>query len=424
MTTPNESLPLNPSVHLSLRKRNDYRWDVLDIIVSGKSSLDSSEGFSISSYEDADRFLLSYGFDLSNPIEAAEAFGHFHEAMNFIRRYFLAPENSEGLKIEIPRKILELTDIRELFLAASGAAPGQQMDTAGIYLKNWACSILKVMHTIAHIDQDLRVGYFAEIQKQILDRFYKLIQRDEDGALYFGTGLDDFARVPLVEFQTKPKKSRDSILLKLLHKPENVAEDIFDRVGIRFVTPRPIDALRIVKYLKDQMIVMPPNIKPSRSRNTLIDLEVFKRKLEIAFEKLEAGRLNEEEFRLEVAEAAQPPASTSGNPHSSEFYRSIQFTCRQLIKLQNPLYDDLKDLKSQVKTDETGSEEIRRLIDRIDLKHLQKEVRFFYPYEVQVLDIESHEQNERGRSAHSEYKKAQLQTAMRRVMGALADAAR
>lgn len=409
---------------MSLRKRNDFRWDVLDIIVGGKSSLDSGAGFAVTSYEDADRFLLSYGFDLNSPIEAAEAFGHFHEALNFIRKYFIAPENPEGLKLEIPRKILELTNVRDLFLAASSSLPGQQRDSQGTYLKNWACSILKVMHTIAHIDQDIRVGYFAEIQKQILDRFYRLIQRDEAGALYFGNGPDDLAKIPLVEFQTKPKKSRESTLLKLLHKQENVAEDIFDRVGIRFVTPRPIDALRVIKYLKDQMIVMPPNIKPSRSRNTLIDLEGFKGKLAAALQKLDAGEFSEAEFKQCVADAAQPPIVSSDNPHSSEFYRSIQFTCRQLIKLKNPLYNELKDLKSVAKKQVDSSDELHRMIERIDLKHLQKEVRFFYPYEIQVVDVGNHEQNEQGRSAHSEYKKAQVATALKRVMGVLADAAR
>ncbi len=422
MTTSNP--PLTNAVSMSLRKRNDFRWDVLDVIIGGKSSLDSSEGFSVSNYEDADRFLLSYGFDLQSPIEAAEAFGHFHEALNFIRKFFIAPENPDGLKLEVPRKILELTNVRDLFLAASYSLPGQQRDSQGTYIRNWSCSILKVMHTIAHIDQDIRAVYFAEIQKQILDRFYRMIQRDETGALYFGSGPEDQFKVPLVEFQTKPKKSRDSTLLKLLHKPENVAEDIFDRVGIRFVTPRPIDALRVIKYLKDQMIVMPPNIKPSRSRNTLIDLEGFKGKLAIALQKLDAGDISEVEFKKTVAEAAQPPETNTDNPHSSEFYRSIQFTCRQLIKLKNPLYGDLKDLKSVAKNDAGASTDLHKMIERIDLKHIQKEVRFFYPYEVQVVDAKNHEQNEQGRSAHSEYKKAQVMTAMKRVMGVLADAAR
>ncbi len=408
---------------MSLRKQFDFRWDVLDIIVSGKSSIDSREGFTVTSHEDADRFLLSYGFDLENPIEAAEAFGHFHEALNFIRRYFLAPENPDGLKIEIPRKILELANVRDLFLYASYNFPGQQRDTQGAVLKNWACSILKVMHTIAHIDQDLRVGYFADVQKQILDRFYRLIQRDEHGALYFGVGPEDPAKVPLVEFQAKQKKSRDSTLLKLLHKSENVAEDIFDRVGIRFVTPKVIDAIRIVKYLKDQMIVMPPNIKPSRSRNTLIDLDHFKNHLNEALRKFDSGEYTEEQFQASVEEAAQPPQITSVNPHSSEFYRSIQFTCRQLIKLRNPLFDDLKELKGVARKDESCSPEISRLIERIDLKRIQREVRFFYPYEIQVVDVKSHEQNEQGRSAHGEYKRGQLLTAMKRVMGVLADVA-
>jgi uncharacterized protein (TIGR04562 family) len=412
--------------HPQLRAMNDFRWDVLDIIIGGKSSLDSREGFGVTTHEDADRFLMSYGFDLQNPIEAAEAIGHFHEALNFIRRYFLQPENPDGLKLDIPRKILELTNVRDLFLYASANAPGQQRDTSGNYLKNWSCSMLKVMHTIAHMDQDLRVGYFAEIQKQILDRFYRLIQRDADGALYFGVGRDDPAQVSLVEFQTKPKKSRDSTLIKLLHKPENVAEDIFDRVGIRFVTPKPIDALRVIKYLKDQMVVMPPNIKPSRSRNTLIDIDAFRARLADALGKLDEGEISEEEFQTTVDLAALPPGGDSANPHTSEFYRSIQFTCRQLIKLRNPLYDDLKELKSAVRKrkDTDGAEDLHRMIERMELKHLQREVRFFYPYEIQVVDIANHVENERGRSAHSEYKKAQLQTAMKRVMGALADAAR
>jgi hypothetical protein len=37
------------------------------------------------------------------------------------------------------------------------------------------------------------------------------------------------------------------------------------------------------------------------------------------------------------------------------------------------------------------------------------------------VDQRSFEDNEKGRSAHSEYKRAQVQTALKRVMGALVD---
>ena len=412
-----------PAAPESLRKKYDLRWDVLDIIISGRSSIDSGVGFRISSSEEAGRFFGSYGYDVENPIERAEAFGLYQESISFIRKYFLQPENPQGLKLEVPRKILELTDIRDLLLMANASLPGQGNDTPGNLLKLFACSILKVMHTLAHIDQDLRTSYFADIQKQIFDRFYKAIHRDSEERLFLGDKADDPSRVNLVAFETKPKKSRDSTLLKLLHKPENVAEDIFDRVGIRFVTESRFDALRVVKYLKDKMIVMPPNIKPSRSRNTLINMDAFREQLSGLMDRAEKEGMSEAELIKELEQAAQTQWTNPDNPHSSEFYRAIQFTARQLIKLENPAYREVRDLKAYAKR-HTLEEHLLKIIDRIDLKYVQKEIRFFYPYEVQIVDKKSFEENERGRSAHSEYKKAQLQTALRRVMGALVDVAR
>ena len=419
-----------------LRSKYDFRWDVLDVIVHGKSSIDATTGFQIQSSAEADRFIESYGYHLENPIENAEVLGNFHEAINFVRKYFLQPDNPNGLKLEIPRKILELSDVRDLFLMASLQYPAQQADTQGHLLRSWACALLKVMHTIAHIDKDLRSPYFSDIQQQIFDRFYKVIHRDPAGRLYLGEKDDDPLRVDLVVFETKPKKSRDSIILKLLHKPENVAEDIFDRVGIRFITHTPVDALRVIKYLKDKMIVMPPNIKPSRSRNTLIDMERFQERLRGLLARADRGEIDEAGLTAELNACILQGSDNKENPHSSEFYRAIQFTCRQLIKLQNPLYNELRELKQIAKSNaqaggaasapDTDSRLSAMLasLDRIDLKYVQREVRFFYPYEVQVMDRQSAEENEKGRSAHSEYKKAQIQTALRRVMGSLVDVIR
>jgi len=91
-----------------------------------------------------------------------------------------------------------------------------------------------------------------------------------------------------------------------------------------------------------------------------------------------------------------------------------------LIKLRNPLYDDLKEIKALEKA---GSlpESLSKIADRIDLKHIQREVRFFYPFEVQIMDEHSARENEQGQSSHSEYKRAQIQTAMKRVLGSLMD---
>ncbi|MDR3607329.1 MAG: TIGR04552 family protein [Oligoflexia bacterium] len=412
-----------------LRDRFDFRPDVLDVIISGKSALDTPNSFQLKTAQEASDFIDSYGYDLDKPVENAEVLGNCHEALNFIRKHFLLPENPNGLKLEVPRKILEITDVRDLFLLAGYHYPGQTHDGQGVYLRDWSCSLLKVMHTIAHIDRDLRSPYISDIQQQIFDRFYKFIHRDPDGHLYLGD--DQSSRIDLAAFETKPKKSRDSIILKLLHKPENVAEDIFDRVGIRFVTRTRLGALEVVKFLKDRMIVIPANIKPSRSRNTLIDIPAFRKVLAEQLGRAESGKVTYgslldplENFLEEAALTASSGAvANPDNPHSSEFYRAIQFTARQLIKLKNTMYDDLRELKSRSRASGLD-EDISKILERIDLKSVQREIRFFYPYEVQIMDMKSHEQNERGRSAHSEYKRAQVQTALKRVMGSLVDAVR
>jgi uncharacterized protein (TIGR04562 family) len=275
----------------------------------------------------------------------------------------------------------------------------------------WACSILKVVHTISHIDRDIRTHYFSEIQKQIFDRFYRFLNRDDHGQLYLGRTKDDELRVDLVEFQVKPKKSRDSILMKLLHKPESVAEELFDRVGIRFITKNRVDAIRVVHFLDQVNVIVAANIKPSRSRNTLVDTKYFREVLE--------HNISKPAVLADLLESVPHPQERADNPFSSEHYRAIQFTCRQLIKIRNSVADQIRDLKNLTRT-MTVEPALASVIDKIDPKTIQKMIRFFYPFEIQVMDQVSHIENEKGRSAHAEYKKAQQNSAMIRVMGQLA----
>ncbi|MEK7691318.1 MAG: TIGR04552 family protein, partial [Bdellovibrionota bacterium] len=200
------------------KKKFEFGWDVLDGIISGGSSIDAKQGLGITSRPVAEDFTRAYGYEPSNPIEQAELLGNFHEAIHFIRRSFLKPDNPDGIASAVPRKILEITDVTDLFLLASDSLPNQDKDPNGALYRDWACCILKVMHTIAHIDKDMRNPYFSEIQKQILDRFYKYVHRGADGVLSLGVREDDSLRVQLVSFESKPKKTRDSILIKLLHK--------------------------------------------------------------------------------------------------------------------------------------------------------------------------------------------------------------
>ncbi len=382
---------------------------VLDVLVGGVSFLDAKEGFkgSFPHNEASEKFLLAYGYDFHDPIEVAELQGNVQEAVRFIQRYFLKPQNPAGLPLDIPKKITEIFDVRDLLSYASSE---QNED-----LRQWACSVLKVVHTISHVDRDMRTHYFGDIQKQIFDRFYRYLHRDDLGQLYLGRGVADPLRVDLAEFQIKPKKARDSTLMKLLHKAGSVAEELFDTVGMRFITKTRVDAIRVIHFLEQNNVIVAANIKPSRSRNTLIDTISFKETLD-KNEKLET---HQEPELLDLLELVPHPRTKPGeNPFSSEHYRAIQFTCRQLVKMKNPLGDQIRDLK-QASRGLKLSPDLNSAIERMDARLIQRVVRFFYPFEIQVMDELSHIDNEKGRSAHTEYKKAQQQAAMLRVMGPL-----
>ena len=56
----------------------------------------------------------------------------------------------------------------------------------------------------------------------------------------------------------------------------------------------------------------------------------------------------------------------------------------------------------------------RRLLD-LDATNIANEIRFFYPYEVQITDRQSHIENTDGEASHQEYKKSQVISARTRL---------
>ncbi len=390
--------------------------DVMNLMLRGRSVIDSHHGLPIHTLDATDEFLLKYGYNLENPVESAEVLGNYHEALRFMRKFFLKPENQEGADLEIPRPFQELTDMRQLFLWAADKGMDQ------VIRARWSCSIMRVMHAISHLDKDLRHDYFPEIQKQVFDRFYKEIHT-QDGQVYLGNPKDPNS-VPLDKFQTKPRKTRDSVILKLLHKKETLAEDVFDQIGVRFVTRTRVDVVRVLKYLRDRYIVMTMNIRPNRSRNNLVDPLLYRRTWRELRHQIQRG----EGRGIEWAENALDHALKEGfaesqkeinenNPFSSKEFRSIQFTCRQLVKYRSPVADEVKALSNHLRN--TEDTEIKRIFERLDFAHIAREQRFFYPFEVQIMDRSNFEESESGRASHAAYKAAQAKMAMHRVLGQL-----
>ena len=358
-------------------------------------------------------FLEVYGFDQSDSVLRAETFGTFQEALQFIRRYFLKEGNVEGLALSVPASLCGVTNIEDLLRAATWAGRKCTYEEC-----LWAQVILKVMHTILHIDKDLRYNYISQIQQQIFDRFYKYLSRDEGGGLYLKNQSDQ-GSVLLVDFETKSQKERDSVIIKLLHKEENIIEELFDRIGVRFITNNRLDCLRVIKFLHQHNVIIVHNIKPSRSRNSLIDLQSFKKHHHSVLMMALRNNISEERFQQALNRKVKDVIDDNyANVHSSRYYRSIQFTSYHLIKYRNPFADEFIGLRNQAKSiyEEKGdSDPLAKRVVNMDYSLVSRDIRFFYPFEIQIVDKETRKNNDEGKASHREYKKNQLKSAMKRL---------
>lgn len=394
-----------------------FDWEMLDVVVGGKSALDTKNFLgSMSNIEQVNQFLKGYGLDPNDHVAKAELFGNFQEAIQFIKRYFLKDGNPDGLDLRLPNSLLMISDISQLFLLAADDSPNKKED------KLWAEVILKVMHTIVHADKDLRSNYFNIVQTQIFDRFYKYIFRSADDKLFLGLkGTENI--VPLVDFETKSKKTRESVIIKLLHKAENVAEELFDRVGVRFVTNSRFDTLRVIRFLLEKNIVIPHNNKPSRAINTMIDLPRFKEAHQRVIKMALRNNLSEDRFVAAMERAIQEchlqGESSDRNKFTAKSYQSIQFTCRQLIEYKNPFLQEFNDLRRIAKGVLTDDNELARRVLTMDISLVARDIRFFYPYEIQIVDADAFRENSQGEASHQEYKRLQVQSAMKRIFKAM-----
>lgn len=394
-----------------------FDWEMLDVVVGGKSALDTKNFLGpMSNIEQVNQFLKGYGLDPNDHVTKAELFGNFQEAIQFIKRYFLKEGNPDGLDLRLPNSLLMISDISQLFLMATDDTPQKKED------KLWAEIILKVMHTIMHADKDLRSNYFNIVQTQIFDRFYKYIFRSDDDKLFLGIKGSEMV-VPLVDFETKSKKTRESVIIKLLHKAENVAEELFDRVGVRFVTNSRFDTLRVIRFLLEKNIVIPHNNKPSRAINTMIDLPKFKEAHQGVVKMALRNNLSEDRFVSAMERAIQEchfqNESSDRNKHTSKSYQSIQFTCRQLIEYKNPFLQEFNELRRIAKGLASEDNELARRVLNMDISLVARDIRFFYPYEIQIVDSDAFRENSQGEASHQEYKRQQVQSAMKRIFKAM-----
>ena len=271
------------------------------------------------------------------------------------------------------------------------------------------------MHTIAHAGNYFQSNYYHEIRERILNRFVAQVRTADDGSQYLHAQSFD---VPIVRFEVKETKPLRSVVVKLLQKQENVAYDLFDHIGVRIIVQRPVDALFAVRALREEHTIMYPNVKPTRSRNTLVDLQAYDKHVRRCLTRFQSGELDELATVKAISAFDHKPESgeqVDWNPYSSDKYQSIQFTCRQMIRFPNPLYARLRTAQRVAEKHLQGAA-LSEMMGTLNTQGVDPEIQFFFPYEVQVMDIASYQAATEGRASYAEYKSRQVASVRRRVL--------
>ena len=369
--------------------------EVTQVILGGGSPIDL-DSLRIHSPGEAWNFALNYGYDLTVPVQRAAVMRVYEDAVDFLEAVVL-----EGTDLHVPFEVRDLQDPLDLLVWAS--------DRPRNIRGRWSCAILRVMHTLFHVDHNVNLRFLPEIQRQVFSRYDQYVVCEEDRWCLRGA-----YEVPLVALERKENKDRVSMLLKMLHKPENVAETIYDQIGIRFVAEDQLGVLMVIRFLLDHHVLMPTHIKPSRSRNLMIDMEALAAWSEATPPYFRIQDLGPEERKALSRTLALKSPCKDQNPFSSKDYSAIQFTARTLVRLPSPATRALETLQERLQT--MGDTELSDLVRIPELIQDQEEFTFFFAHEVQVMEQSGFQSSRSGPASHSEYKQRQRDAARRRVL--------
>ena len=86
-----------------------------------------------------------------------------------------------------------------------------------------------------------------------------------------------------------------------------------------------------------------------------------------------------------------------------------------VINYKNPFLQDFNEVRKLAKNLGDNQNELSKKVLSLDISLIARDIRFFYPYEVQIVDKEGYKSNTEGEASHLEYKRSQQISAMKRV---------
>lgn len=322
------------------------------LILRGSSVIDWQR-LELTSEQQVREFLAVHEFDLADPASRARTEAIKNAAITYLRRNFDFP---------IPKPVAQM-DVAELLMLASAKGHRQLC----------ACTILKVMHIIHHLEAR-ELLYMLPISDQ--DVFHLVEQK-----VYRVIGGMLASGLPILEF-IGGRKNRDSLYSKLLSKKETHAAQIYDKLRFRIVTRSPEDIFPVLAHLTRHLF--PFNyVVPGQTTNTMFDLRKYCGT---------SPRLSELARDLQplVGEAAEDGPLVD-NQFTSASYRVVHFVVDMPVRLPQEILDLAPP----------ASWALGRVV--------------FAQAEFQVIDRETEHANEMGDASHDAYKERQKAAVIKRL---------
>ncbi len=345
-------LQLDTSVHQAVQRLEPDVGDIeaMRLMLTGGSVIDWHKA-AFATLEDVDRHLALHLLDPHRPEHRRRLDVVFAEAATYVETY---------LGLRIPRDLREISDVREVFLIAS--------DTRGFRRRQvLCCTILKLMHVMQHLEAaDLRLR--ASISET---RLLELAQARVAGAA-------DRMRAEGVNLAAMygSKKTRMSVVSKLLSKREDVATRIFDKLRYRVVVETQQDLPSALTWMVRHLF--PCNqVVPGQCHNNLLDPTTL-------------DQLLPEPLRVDLQ--ALPPGHDADANRNAFSGRSFQ------------MINIVVDLPVRVPDDALP---VGWNPDDGDVVYVTMEL--------QVVDAETARNNESGENAHAWYKRRQHEVVRQRL---------
>jgi uncharacterized protein (TIGR04552 family) len=311
------------------------------------------------SREDLQDFIAVQEIQLDDPADAARTEAVKNAAISYLRRNFDFP---------VPKPVAQ-ADLARLLEIASSRGHRQLC----------ACTILKVMHIIHHLDARELLFMLPVADQEVFHLVEEKVYRVIGGMLASG--------FPILEF-IGGRKNKDSLYTKLLSKRETIAAQIFDKLRFRIVTRTGEDIWPTLNYLMRK--VYPFNyVIPGQSTNSMFD---FKSYCE------QNPHLRDLLPRLQLSADLERTYSDGENRFSAQNYRVVHFVVDMPIRLP------------------------RTMLEQVPPSGWSLGAVIFVQAEFQVIDRETEQANELGEASHSAYKARQREAVMRRLKLGLEEA--